>query len=72
VSLRAGDGGLGFADDARLTLRRASTDAPAWDVELLLVGAQSGERGPFSGVIVAEIGHPEVPTLEVPFTGVRP
>jgi len=51
---------------------RAIAGGAAWEVELVLESLPEGFQGPFSGWIVAEVAHPLVFDLEIPFSGVLP
>ena len=49
---------------------RAVEGGSAWEVELVLESLPEGLQGPFSGWIVAEVAHPLVFDVEIPFSGV--
>ena len=57
--------------DTHYTLTaRGQGGVETYEVELVLESLPEGLQGPFSGWIVAEVAHPLVFDIEIPFSGV--
>jgi len=63
--------GEDFEQSPGVHLRTREIEGTAvWEVELVLESLPEGLQGPFSGWIVAEVAHPLVFDIEIPFSGV--
>ncbi len=70
VYLRGPEGGPFEHESAFRLSARPVEGAAAWDVEAFVEGPPDAAAGPFRGVLVVEVGHPEVYDLAIPFSGI--